>query len=361
MLFYEEDVAGTVAVLEQRAVGGSFRRLYIQGVSNSGDALPSLRYMRLQALLPLLIHRGEPRSVLVVGLGTGITAGALLAYPSLEMRVVSELLPGVVRATPLFAGNLGAGSDGRIQVRIGDGRHELLRRADRYDLITLEPPPPSAAGVVNLYSRDFYELCRSRLRPDGLMAQWWPLPTQNDEESRSLVRSFLDAFPHASVWTTELHEMLLVGSTSPIELDARRITDRFSRLSPSVLAEVGLESPAALLGTWVAGRDGLESYAGGAPAVTDDRPRIENAAWVHRGEFQRVLPGVLGIATDIPVAGDDLLRAEAEARRRELFAFYRASLLAYAGNRDAAAASLREALARDPDNPYYRWVATPGR
>src|SRR5262249_13889147 len=156
---------------------------YIQGVSNSGDALTSLRYMRLQALLPLLVHPAEPRSALVVGFGTGITAGALLAYPGLERREVVELLPGVVRASPLFGGNFNAAGDSRIRLRIGDGRHELMRGGERYDVITLEPPPPSAAGVVNLYSREFYDLCRQRLAPDGLMAQWWPLPAQNDEDS----------------------------------------------------------------------------------------------------------------------------------------------------------------------------------
>ena len=160
LLFYEEDAGGTVAVLEQSAGRATFRRLYIQGVSNSGDAPASLRYMRLQALLPLLIHRGEPRSALVVGFGTGITAGALLADAGLETRVVAELLPSVVRAGPLFSGNLGAAADARLEIRIGDGRQELLRRSERYDVITLEPPPPSAAGVVNLYSRDFYELVR---------------------------------------------------------------------------------------------------------------------------------------------------------------------------------------------------------
>lgn len=361
LVFYEEGTGGTVAVLEQKTAGRSFRRLYIQGVSNSGDAFPSLRYMRLQALLPLLIHRGEPRSALVVGLGTGITAGALLAYPSLETRVVSELLPAVVRAASLFSGNFGAGSDRRLDIRIGDGRHELLRRPERYDLITLEPPPPSAAGVVNLYSRDFYALCRSRLGPDGLMAQWWPLPTQNDEDSQSLVRSFLDVFPYATVWSTELHEMLLVGSTSPIELDGRRITARFTGVAALALAEIGVESPAALLATWISGRDGLERYAGRTPAVTDDRPRIEHARWVRRGEIQRVLPHVLGLATDVPVVGDDALRAEVETKRRELFAFYQASLHAYAGDKASAAAALGEALERDPDNRYYRWVATGGR
>ena len=122
LVFYAEDTGGTVAVLEQPAVGGSFRRLYIQGVSNSGDALTSMRYMRLQALLPLLIHTREPRSALVVGFGTGITAGALLADPGSKTRVVAELLPSVVRAATFFSGNLGAATDSRLEIRIGDGR-----------------------------------------------------------------------------------------------------------------------------------------------------------------------------------------------------------------------------------------------
>ena len=358
LVFYAEDTGGTVAVLEQEGARGSFRRLYIQGVSNSGDAPTSVRYMRLQALLPLLVHRGEPRSALVVGFGTGITAGALLADPQLTTRVVAELLPSVVHAATFFSGHLGASTDPRLEIRIGDGRQELLRRSQRYDLITLEPPPPSAAGVVNLYSRDFYELCRARLQPDGLMAQWWPLPAQNDEDSRSLVRSFLDVFPHATAWSTELHEVLLVGSSSPIELDSARIAARYSQPEVrSVLAEVGIESPEALLATWVTDRDGLERFAGDAPPVTDDRPLIEHAAWVRRGELQRVLPRLLALSTDVPLPADDALRPAVEAERRELLGFYRFSLHALAGERGRGRAALREVLAHDPRNPYYLWVA----
>ncbi len=358
LVFYAEDTGGTVAVLEQEGARGSFRRLYIQGVSNSGDAPTSVRYMRLQALLPLLVHRGEPRSALVVGFGTGITAGALLADPQLTTRVVAELLPSVVHAATFFSGHLGASTDPRLEIRIGDGRQELLRRSQRYDLITLEPPPPSAAGVVNLYSRDFYELCRARLQPDGLMAQWWPLPAQNDEDSRSLVKSFLDVFPHATAWSTELHEVLLVGSSSPIELDSARIASRYSQPEVrSVLAEVGIESPEALLATWLTDRDGLERFAGDAPPVTDDRPLIEHAAWVRRGELQRVLPRLLSLSTDVPLPADDALRPAVEAERQELFSFYRFSLHALAGDEDQAGHALREVLAHDPRNPYYLWVA----
>jgi spermidine synthase len=165
LAFYEEGRGGTVAVVTQGKGQKAFQRLYIQGVSNTGDAMPSLRYMRIQALLPLLIHNGEPRSALVIGFGTGITAGALtpLSRPRAPGRRRTAALGGQGRA--VVQGQLQRSRRSRRRCkRLRDGRQELLRNPQRYDLITLEPPPPSAAGVVNLYSRDFYQLATSRLQ-----------------------------------------------------------------------------------------------------------------------------------------------------------------------------------------------------
>ncbi|MNF78307.1 Spermidine synthase [compost metagenome] len=357
LAFYEEGRGGTVAVVTQGKGQNAFQRLYIQGVSNTGDAMPSLRYMRIQALLPLLIHNGEPRSALVIGFGTGITAGALLKYPGLEHRVVAELLPSVIKAAPLFKGNFTAASDPGVDVRLRDGRQELLRSPQDYDLITLEPPPPSAAGVVNLYSRDFYQLAASRLQKNGLVAQWLPLPTQNIEDSRSLVRSFLDVFPYANVWTSEFHEMLLVGSMEPIELDVTKISQRFQQDSVrGTLQDVGIGSAAALLSTWVTDRAGLERFAADAPAVTDDQPRIEYAPWVRAKEITRVLPALLDLHVSPPlINADEGFTQRMEAHRRRLMQFYRASLHAYDGNRDAWARDIREVMSGDGGNPYFRW------
>jgi hypothetical protein len=233
---------------------------------------------------------------------------------------------------------------------------------ERYDVITLEPPPPSAAGVVNLYSREFYELARARLGPGGLLAQWWPLATQNDEDSRALVRSFLDAFPHAALWTTEFHEMLLVGSSEPIELDAGRIRARFNQPEvAAALAEVGVSTPAALLATWVMGRPGLERYAGDALPVTDDRPRIEYAAWLRPAEFQRVLPRLLELRSDPPLRGaDEKFRVAVGEEGERLVVFYGAGLRAYAGEQEQWATAFEHVLRADGDNRYYRWFVGGG-
>ncbi|WP_223434571.1 MULTISPECIES: fused MFS/spermidine synthase [unclassified Pseudomonas] len=357
LAFYEEGRGGTVAVVTQGKGQKAFQRLYIQGVSNTGDAMPSLRYMRIQALLPLLIHNGEPRSALVIGFGTGITAGALTRYPGLEHRVVAELLPSVVKAAPLFKGNFNAAADPGVDVRLRDGRQELLRNPQRYDLITLEPPPPSAAGVVNLYSRDFYQLAASRLEKQGLVAQWLPLPTQNIDDSRALVRSFLDVFPYANVWTSEFHEMLLVGSMEPIALDAAKISERFQQDSVrSTLQDVGIGSANALLATWVTDRTGLERFAADAPPVTDDQPRIEYAPWVRAKEISRVLPALLDLHVAPPLVNADAGFIERmNAHQQRLMQFYRASLHAYDGDRDAWARDIREVMRGDGGNPYYRW------
>ncbi|MFM0230314.1 fused MFS/spermidine synthase [Paraburkholderia sediminicola] len=358
LTFYEESAGGTVAVVEQNAGQRQFRRLYIQGVSNSGDTMASLRYMRLQALLPLIIHRETPRTALVIGLGTGITGGALLTWPGLEHRAVAELLPAVVRAAPQFKGNYGMSTDARMDIRMRDGRRELLRNAERYDLITLEPPPPSAAGVVNLYSSDFYRLAASRLQQGGIVAQWLPLPTQNEEDTRALIQSFIQVFPHAALWTTELHEMMLVGSMQPLELDVPRIEARFAQPQvAAALREVGIASPAALLATWITDRAGLEYYAADAQPVTDDQPRIEYATWVRHDAFPTTLAHLLALHTAPPLQGaDDAFRAAMENSRSALQSFYSAGLDAYKGDRDAWAQDISNAVRTDPDNAYYRWL-----
>jgi spermidine synthase len=224
--FSTRKAGATVAVVEQGKARQPFRRLYIQGVSNSGDTMTSLRYMRLQALLPLLIHNGAPRSTLVIGLGTGITAGALLQYPGLEHRVVAELLPAVARGAEL-PGQLRR--DWR-QAR----RYPLARRPARAAAKhpALRPDHAGAAAAIGQRRQTCTRaISSSSLRASGdgrhrgaMVAPADPEP----EDTRSPVRSFLDVFPHATLWTTELHEMLLVGSLQPVTLDVARIQSRFA-------------------------------------------------------------------------------------------------------------------------------------
>lgn len=360
VVFYEEAPGGTVAVLEQDSKQGSFRRLYIQGVSNTGDAMPSLRYMRLQALLPLLVHPGEPKSALVIGLGTGITAGSTLVYPELDRRLCIELMKPVADAVTLFKGNLGAGKDPRLDIQVGDGRHELMRSKELFDLITLEPPPPAAAGVVNLYSSDFYELAKVRLSEGGILAQWLPIATQTEADTRSLIRSMLDVFPHVSLWTTEANEMMLLGSEKPLALDIGQIEQRMQRGDvASTLQEVGIGSVTDLLATYITDRKGLESYVKNAQPVTDNRPLIEYGRWTHAEQITYTLPSLLELREKPQFQGNEVQMSEVEASYLRLVKFYQIYLYATMGDTNSWKESVRRFVRGDNPNAYYDWFLPP--
>jgi spermidine synthase len=168
----------------------------------------------------------------------------------------------------------------------------------------------------------------------------------------------LDAFPYATLWTTELHEMLLVGSASPIRLDATKIAERFaSQTVTASLKAVGVESPAALLATWVTGREGLEEFARGAKPVTDNRPRIEYWSWVRPNEITKVLPEILALKTEVPVEGaDDAMRSEMQQRRAVLMDFYAAGLTAYGRDEAGWRQAIERVKAAESGNPYYGWI-----
>ena len=159
-----------------------------------------------------------------------------------------------------------------------------------------------------------------------------------------------------------VHEMLLVGSREPIELDVARVTARFARPGvTAALGEVGVASPAALLATWVTDRAGLQRYVDGAPPVTDDRPRIEYATWVRPAEVVRVLPRLLALGTTVPLPGaSEMLQADVAGERERLWRFYVVGLQAYSREARLSIRELRRVLDDEGANPYYRWFTGGG-
>lgn len=153
--------------------------------------------------------------------------------------------------------------------------------------------------------------------------------------------------------------MLLLGGKQPIAFDLENLKTQFEQPTTTrALAEIGITSPAALLGTYVTDRRGLEAYASGAPPVTDDDPRIEYSPWVRPGELLRVLPRLLDLASAPPVADGDrfpVALAAIEAERQSLYTFYGGALAAMLGNREAWASAMQELAPLVPGNAYYAW------
>ena len=191
------------------------RFLFTNGHSMSSTSFKAQRYMRAFAHIPLL-QIGSPRSVLVICFGVGNTLHAASLHPTIRRLDTVDLSGHILNKASFFRdSNRDILDDPRVSVFINDGRlHLQMMPPAQYDLITLEPPPIAFAGVASLYSREFYELARSRLKNGGFMTQWLPLYQVSPRIGLSMVRAFLDVFPNAVLLSGMEKELILMGRAS---------------------------------------------------------------------------------------------------------------------------------------------------
>ncbi|MEA1996937.1 MAG: fused MFS/spermidine synthase, partial [Gemmatimonadota bacterium] len=233
VLLVREGIEETVVVTEEKTFGRIISRtLWTNGFSMSATTVEGQRYMRLMGHLPALMA-AEAKKALLICYGVGNTLRALTAHRSFERIDVVELSGQVINADRFFHPfNRRALEDPRVSLHLSDGRNWLLRLGETYDVITCEPPPPTHAGVVSLYSRQYYELCRRRLSSGGIVCQWLPVNQMPYHEGLTLVRAFLDVFPHASLWFGSGCDLILLGSCGrPLEIDISRLASRAAESS----------------------------------------------------------------------------------------------------------------------------------
>lgn len=270
VLFSHHGPDATVAVLER----DGRRVLKVNGkpdASNRGDMLTQV----LSAHLPLLLHPA-PRRVLVIGLGSGITAGSA-ALHDVEIDVV-EISQGVVDASRLFDEASGAPLDrSGVRLHLADARHWLASTEQQFDVIISEPSNPWMAGNAALFSAEYFELVRSRLAPGGLLAQWFHAYEMNDALLELVLRTVRSALPHAGLWELFPQDLLLVAGAQPREIDLDSLGARaFSRAVSADLARVDVEGPSALLSLEAIPPARLgQLLAAPGPVHRDDRPVLE--------------------------------------------------------------------------------------
>jgi len=266
-LFLEEGRQTTVGVYG-RATGG--RVLYLDGLHQANDSAETVHVHRQIGLLPAALHPAPTRA-LVIGLGGGVTSGALSQIDGLTLDVV-ELSDSVVRAAEWFSHvNHNVLFRPNVRLRVGDGRNYLLTTPERYDIITADIIQPIHAGAGNLYSVEYFRLAKRALAPGGVMLQW--IGARPISHYKLIARTFLDAFPNATVW---VRGTLLVGTVEPLRLDA----EAFQRKSDQVatrhaLTQVGLASFDALLSQYTAGPEQLRAFLGSGRILSDDLPLVE--------------------------------------------------------------------------------------
>jgi len=231
--------------------------------------------MHLLAHLPVLLSP-SPDSVLVICFGTGTTCGTAALYPTVSRVDCAEISPAVMASAHYFTDvNHNAINNPKVRILVRDGRNHLLRSHRRYDIITLEPMNPYLASATNLYSADFYRLCRSRLTAHGVMAQWAPMHVLSPREYRMLIASFASVFPHTSLWFLGT-EGILIGTMDPLRIDLDSLKRRMSPDAPMAdLTKISLNIPARLLSCFLMDEQTIREYVGNAPIISDNLHGLE--------------------------------------------------------------------------------------
>ena len=275
VLYYAEGVEGTVAVSEPvTETTGADRVLWINRVQATTSIEKGVKMNRLQGVLPLLFDR-DPKDVLFMCFGSGITCGTL-ALSDFERIDAVDISAEVLKAAPFFeTDNLGVIHRPEVAFHVDDGRNFLLTAPRAYDVITFEPMPLAVAGVSTFYTKEYYELCLSRLNPGGLVSQWIPLHSLNPEVVRSLAYTFTSTFPHYTGWFINA-DLFLIGSNAPLKLDAARIQARLSIPAlKQALDDVGFRDVESVLGCYLMDESGLDAFTQGGAVMRDDLPWAE--------------------------------------------------------------------------------------
>jgi len=271
VLYYRDGISATVSV-HRNGPGLSLR---VNGKTDAGNT----RDMHTQLLLghlPLLIHPGAKR-VLIIGLGSGVTAGAVAQHPVERIDIV-EIEPAVAEAARYFeAENRRVLADPRVHLIVADGRNFLRSAETPYDVIISEPSNPWIRGLATLFTREFFALAQSRLAPGGMMLQWLQGYGIAPEDLRMVVRTYRTAFPHTSLWYSSVSDYFLLGTAGPLRLSLQGIRQRLERLPrlQEDFVRMGLFSAPGLLANFLLGEEEAARFAGEGELNLDDTLRLE--------------------------------------------------------------------------------------
>ncbi len=278
----DEDESVTITESASATIGlvtetDGHRRLQINNRFQMGGSRAQVAELR-QGHLPLLLHPA-PQSVLFLGLGTGITASAALEHPDLEITGI-ELLPELLQTLDHFASwNQAATLRERAHLQAGDARRWIRHTSDTYDVIIGDVFHPARDGAGMLYTREHFQNIRRHLTRQGIFCQWLPLHQLNRASLRSVLRTFLDVFPHASGWLLQLNVnvpvMGLVGSDTPIPVNLNR-TQKLAPDHPlrTALRAVQLDGAQRLWEMFLLDRSGLTEMTKGGTLNTDNHPVV---------------------------------------------------------------------------------------
>jgi spermidine synthase len=285
-----EGTSDTWQLLRRDLFGQAYYyRLLTDSFSMSATSPRNQRYMRLFAYLPLALHPGA-RDVLLICYGCGVTADAFTHKSSLERIDIVDISKEVFSLADSYTGINYSNPlrDPRVHPIVQDGRFFLQASARKYDIISGEPPPPKNAGSVNLYTREFFSLMKSRLREGGIATFWLPIDQLKLNEAKAILRAFHDVFTNASVWAGADENWIMMGINGPghsvNEEELRRLWS--DPKTGADLRRIGVEVPSQLGALFLMDGEEIDRITREVPPLTDNYPkRLSDAAWDTQANF----------------------------------------------------------------------------
>lgn len=284
LVYMGEGLTASVAVSD---LTDGIRNYHNAGKVQASSDPADMKLQRMLGHLTTLIPE-NPKKILVIGCGAGVTAGAVSIEPRLEQETIAEIEPLVppVVSTYFAEHNFDVIRNPKVQVRIDDGRHFLLTTKEKFDGITSDPLDPWVKGAAALYTREFFEIAKQHLNPGGVVTQFVQLYESTEEAVKSEIGTFMEAFPNGMVFANTVngqgYDVVLLGQVEPLKIDIDKVQARlnspeYARMAQS-LREVGIYSAVELLGTYAGSAADLKPWLADAAINRDRNMRLQYLA-----------------------------------------------------------------------------------
>ena len=331
----QEGRVATVTVLDQvDPRRGTYRDMYLNGVEEASTRYWHTQLFKLLGSFPVLVHEGaEPKEVLVIAFGAGITAGSVLASERVSRLDVVDLNPDVEGINDLFTDvNGDVFHKPGFHFHNDDGRNYLVTSGKRYDVIISDSTHPRAYDSWVLYTEEFYRAVAGRLLPGGIFAQWVPvLGNMQGDLLRIHLNTFRRVFPNSTFWYVYgSDQAFLLATPEPFTLDVEYLQAQLDRLPRWFRAQYyQIDTVARIAGFFWLDGEAMARMIGAETRVnTDDLHYFDKQSALQPAPPEMRLPRFQTAAVPYFERADDRLRdaigrEQAVAQLLARYGFYR--------------------------------------
>jgi spermidine synthase len=329
VIYWGEGWNASVAV--SRLPGGVLN-YHNAGKVQASSEPQDMRLQRMLGHMTTLIPK-NPKKVLVIGCGAGVTAGAASIDPRVEQLTIAEIEPLVPRVVSTYFAehNFNVVKNPKTRVHLDDARHYLQTTDEKFDAITSDPLDPWVKGAAMLYTREFFELAKRHLNSGGVVTLFVQLYESNTEAVKSEIATFMEAFPNGIVWGNTQegrgYDLVLLGQLDPGPINVDEIEQRLQRPEYAQvrlsLSQIGMNSAVDLFSTYAGTAAELQPWLKDASINRDRNLRLQYLAGLGLNLYQSesiyadMLAYASGYPTNVFAASADTQTALRAGIRRE--------------------------------------------